>query len=797
MAIDVRITDVPFSEVPDHEAKVFINDGGKLRQTDLTTIAKYSKLYELIIGAHDTAMGEITQQLESGQLGMAEAFDSYMSQLNATHAHLDLALEELKGEIEDDMTQRAETMTAEYTAMRDEYTGLFSENTEALEETRKNIDAQIQAGTNDIAQQSQDVLAQLTGLFNNSTASLQNTKSELEAALNTKHLDIVDDLDAELAQHIETCNGIHASYKAEMEQIITNGQADIQRIIDNVGDLSEAVATLDSLKDDVEAIETELDSLREEMKDNAGLQEHLTASNPHGITKSDVGLSNVVNERQYSASNPQPSVQRVAFSAGASDSERPILVGSDSTNGQNVYSAPGITANYAKKTLTAPGGFKGNADSATTLVGLTASIDELNNLGKSVADGKALLATTISKYLHPAVASDATFEELSTGVNDACVARFQSGLTWGYEAGFTPNGTEVSGQYALGLGQVYDMKYFKGLFLAACNMGIAWSEDGKTWTTATGPASAIYLAYGGGTFVATGYDGIWWSADGKTWTKNKAAASTTMFYIEPIYVPSQNCWFATRVSDINRIWGILGKFTDIKTGTFTHLGGKPITNATGNKVGTFGAFNSWGLYFYNETFFSSINSYSENCAALIYSKDYGETWHHTNLTKVYKISQVIYGGGLYRAYGMDRSSGADVAKSWYSYDGLTWTEDSVYHSNFFYTNDMWFSSCPPTQVFQCSYDGINWIDTDGHFGAQDVVYSNGVYIGIVYGVTTLKYSLDGITWSLCKKMTGSGSFAWVSLKQNFALAQKGVIVYAGTSGYMRYSNAWLPRQDVV
>ena len=576
MAIDVRITDVPFSEVPDHEAKVFINDGGKLRQTDLTTIAKYSKLYELIIGAHDTAMGEITQQLESGQLGMAEAFDSYMSQLNATHAHLDLALEELKGEIEDDMTQRAETMTAEYTAMRNEYTGLFSENTEALEKTRKNIDEQIQTGTDSIAQQSQDVLAQLTGLFNNSTASLQNTKNELEAALNAKHTDIVDDLDEELAQHIEACNDIHASYKAEMEQIITNGQADIQRIIDNVGDLSEAVATLNDLKDDVEAIETELDSLREEMKDNAGLQEHLTASNPHGITKSDVGLSNVVNERQYSASNPQPSVQRVAFTAGSSDVERPILVGSENTSGQNVYSASGITANYAQKTLTAPGGFKGNADSATTLVGLTASIDELNNLGKSVADGKELLATTISNYNVKPVASDATFAELHSsmvktitsvgtqnyiqGVNesrvgDAAAENVLAGKTFTNASGSGLTGTmpDKSGWYAntsgssnvtIPAGYHDGTGYISGS--GAYNAGITYATNAyycpngnsvSYWSLAqTASGTSPYKnpcasAYHKGRMYVCMNKSVFYSTNGTSWVKCSADLPYNGFYI--------------------------------------------------------------------------------------------------------------------------------------------------------------------------------------------------------------------------------------------------------------------------
>lgn len=58
---------------------------------------------------------------------------------------------------------------------------------------------------------------------------------------------------------------------------------------------------------------------------------------------------------------------RLTISDGSSDAERKILVSSESTSGQNVYTVPGITANYAKKTLTAAGGFIGNASSASKL----------------------------------------------------------------------------------------------------------------------------------------------------------------------------------------------------------------------------------------------------------------------------------------------------------------------------------------------------------------------------------------------------------------------------------------------
>lgn len=76
---DIRITDVPFNSVPDHTSTVFINDNGKLRQTDLTTIAKYSQLYELIIEAHNNGLQSLEEtkaQLEQALVNLAnEKFD--------------------------------------------------------------------------------------------------------------------------------------------------------------------------------------------------------------------------------------------------------------------------------------------------------------------------------------------------------------------------------------------------------------------------------------------------------------------------------------------------------------------------------------------------------------------------------------------------------------------------------------------------------------------------------------------------------------------------------------------------
>ena len=58
---------------------------------------------------------------------------------------------------------------------------------------------------------------------------------------------------------------------------------------------------------------------------------------------------------------------------GSTNTERNIIVTTGATSGQNVYSVPGVTANYTKQTITAAGGFigtlQGNASSASTCNG--------------------------------------------------------------------------------------------------------------------------------------------------------------------------------------------------------------------------------------------------------------------------------------------------------------------------------------------------------------------------------------------------------------------------------------------
>lgn len=56
---DLRITETSFAAAPDPNSFVFINDAGKLRQTDFDTLVRQSRLYDSIVDAHNAGVQAI------------------------------------------------------------------------------------------------------------------------------------------------------------------------------------------------------------------------------------------------------------------------------------------------------------------------------------------------------------------------------------------------------------------------------------------------------------------------------------------------------------------------------------------------------------------------------------------------------------------------------------------------------------------------------------------------------------------------------------------------------------------
>lgn len=84
---------------------------------------------------------------------------------------------------------------------------------------------------------------------------------------------------------------------------------------------------------------------------------------------------------------------------GSTDVERKILVTTEATSGQNTYCVPGVTANYVKKTLTAEGGFIGNASTATKLATARTIRTNLASTSTASFDGSANITPGVTGTL--------------------------------------------------------------------------------------------------------------------------------------------------------------------------------------------------------------------------------------------------------------------------------------------------------------------------------------------------------------------------------------------------------------
>ena len=155
---DIRITDVPFSSVPATTATVFINDNGKLRQTDLTTIAKYSELYTLIINAHNTALDELQS-----------SYTLHSNNLNELHASVVADLQE--------------KINAHTTAVDEKLTAVVSELNETVSAHFTSIDAKLNETVNTINNLSSTQTAALTKLIDDGHTKLQQDVSAVDNTL--------------------------------------------------------------------------------------------------------------------------------------------------------------------------------------------------------------------------------------------------------------------------------------------------------------------------------------------------------------------------------------------------------------------------------------------------------------------------------------------------------------------------------------------------------------------------------------------------------------------------------------
>ena len=103
----------------------------------------------------------------------------------------------------------------------------------------------------------------------------------------------------------------------------------------------------------------------------------------------------------------------------------------------------------------------------------------------------------------------------------------------------------------------FDVNYGNGLWVASSDdHGLWWSTDGKTWTQGTNAQSYRFdnANYANGIWVASSsLHGLWWSTNGKAWTQTSTSAIQSRTFDKAIYAngiwvaltPANGLWWST------------------------------------------------------------------------------------------------------------------------------------------------------------------------------------------------------------------------------------------------------------
>jgi len=325
----------------------------------------------------------------------------------------------------------------------------------------------------------------------------------------------------------------------------------------------------------------------------------INTNNPHAVTKTQVGLSNVLNIDTSVTTN----ITDTSSKRFVSDTEKTSWSSKkDTLPGivqRTITSAEWWSVAYGNGIFVAVGSSGTNrAMRSTDGITWTAATVE-NNEWRSVAYGNGVFV---------AVAS--------TGVNRAM--RSTDGITW----------TAV----AVSLDAWRSVTYGNGIFVAVATGGTnraMWSVDGITWTAVSGEANEWRsVAYGNGVFVAVATGGTnraMWSVDGVTWSFSIVEANDwrSVTYGNGIFV-------AVASGGTNRaMWSVDGV-------TWT-------TVAVGSDI--------W----YSVTYGNGIFVALSNTSRLMWSTD-GTNWYYRNipLANWYAIA---FGDGMFVALAYNSSNG--------------------------------------------------------------------------------------------------------------------------------------------
>ena len=289
---------------------------------------------------------------------------------------------------------------------------------------------------------------------------------------------------------------------------------------------------------------------------------------------------------------------------------------------------------------------------------------QLNDLGKSVADGKELLATTISGYGYSEVASDATFAEIDEGVKAA--------VDGTYDKYFSPNGTKWFASNVMGTNaqmttaaNTYHthgryIAYGNGMWVAVGGTGGAYrSTDGKTWTKIDAITHEPYcVLYADGVFLIGGSGiSIYRSTDGIDWTLivDSDTSATNVVSLRYLNGTIYAC-FATSTSILYS----------------TDLG---LTFSTISKAGY-----THDIVYHNGYYLTM----STNTNTLLYYSTDGTTFSGTGFGATGGTYNIVCGGGVFVVVSVQGVLS-------YSTDCVDWTTSGLSNVfNVYYDNGVWY-----------------------------------------------------------------------------------------------------------
>ena len=359
----------------------------------------------------------------------------------------------------------------------------------------------------------------------------------------------------------------------------------------------------------------------------------IDTSNPHSVTKSQVGLGDVIN---------------------SGDSAIPI------EGGTTKFTTGGAYTELAKKVDKVEGKGLSTNDFTDTYK------NKLDNIDNVVTDGSENIITSGAVFTAISNISSSNV----TGVKGEAESTYRGGnvnITKS-NLGLTTDEMGIKWSDSNITSSDYTSPYYaNGVWVignrggvSSIGLGIKYSTDGKIWNDSnitSGNYNSPYYANGiwviGSTIDARGGTGIKYSTDGKTWSDSNI---TSGYYNSPYYA--------------NGIW-VIGSNSGIKYST----DGK--TWSDSNIIG--GSYTS--PYYANGIW---VIGDSDGSSSIKYSTD-GKTWSDSNITSGYYNSP-YYANGIW-VISSNSNSGIK-----YSTDGKTWSDSNItssYYNSPYYANGIW------------------------------------------------------------------------------------------------------------